>query len=239
MSTPPLPELRAKRTHARRSCDVCKIRKTRCELPDLEVVSSSTPLPLDKSCHRCRILSLPCVVDDSNRKIRRKGTGNTEDDASTSSPRPARKRKSAAGLGDMTLHALASSSSGQQQGGTTTTLANIDHTLDILHGLNPTQGQSGFDTDLSALFSSNELLAAGETGQDGMGSGMGGREPPENYQSKSMKLHGRPLELVCAMLSVAYGKRGPRRPGAEDGVEVEVDLTKVVGRDLKARLEQG
>lgn len=68
---PPKDKPKARRTHARRSCNVCKVRKTRCELPDLGVPASSDPLPEDKSCHRCRVLSLPCVVNDSHMKSRR------------------------------------------------------------------------------------------------------------------------------------------------------------------------
>lgn len=85
-------DAKAKRTHARRSCDLCKVRKTRCELPDLDVLSSSNPLPADKACHRCRVLSLPCVVDDSAKRI-----GKKKDDSSGQSlagfKPPAKRRK--------------------------------------------------------------------------------------------------------------------------------------------------
>lgn len=66
-------EIKARRTHARRSCNTCKVRKTRCELPDLDVPSSTEPLPKEKSCHRCSTLCLPCVVDDSRMKKRKRG----------------------------------------------------------------------------------------------------------------------------------------------------------------------
>ena len=58
----------AKRTHSRRSCELCKRRKSRCELPDQWVASSTEPQPMDKSCHRCIVLSVPCIVDDTGRR---------------------------------------------------------------------------------------------------------------------------------------------------------------------------
>lgn len=42
----------------------CKIRKARCELPDIEVEGSSdVALPSDKACHRCQTLSIECFVE--------------------------------------------------------------------------------------------------------------------------------------------------------------------------------
>lgn len=74
MTTPFGSEPKARRTHARRSCNTCKVRKTRCELPDLDVPSSAEPLPKEKACHRCSTLCLPCVVDDSRMKKRKRSS---------------------------------------------------------------------------------------------------------------------------------------------------------------------
>lgn len=84
LTTPYGGEPKARRTHARRSCNTCKVRKTRCELPDLDVPSSPEPLPKEKSCHRCSTLCLPCVVDDSRMKKRRRGSPSAPGEAGTS-----------------------------------------------------------------------------------------------------------------------------------------------------------
>lgn len=90
MTTPFGSEPKARRTHARRSCNTCKVRKTRCELPDLDVPSSAEPLPKEKSCHRCSTLCLPCVVDDSRMKKRKRGSpsASTEPSAPKTEKRP-------------------------------------------------------------------------------------------------------------------------------------------------------
>lgn len=60
--------------NALRTCLSCRRSKTRCQLPDLTVASSATPLSDDKACRRCRSLSAPCVVDDSQRRVTKAGT---------------------------------------------------------------------------------------------------------------------------------------------------------------------
>ncbi|KAJ1601503.1 hypothetical protein NDA14_003306 [Ustilago hordei] len=57
-----------KRPLARRSCLKCREKKARCELPDVYVDSSKTPLPTDKQCHRCNVLGIECIVWDGDRK---------------------------------------------------------------------------------------------------------------------------------------------------------------------------
>lgn len=57
-----------KRPLARRSCLKCREKKARCELPDVYVDSSKTPLPTEKQCHRCNVLGIDCVVWDGDRK---------------------------------------------------------------------------------------------------------------------------------------------------------------------------
>ncbi|TKY88071.1 hypothetical protein EX895_003167 [Sporisorium graminicola] len=61
-----------RRAYAKRSCLKCREKKARCELPDesLNVPSSMTPLTNDLACHRCKVLSLDCVVWDGDRKRR-------------------------------------------------------------------------------------------------------------------------------------------------------------------------
>ena len=54
--------------HAVRTCLRCRKAKSRCELPDVTVTSSNTPLPINLRCRRCHILDLDCIVDDTSRK---------------------------------------------------------------------------------------------------------------------------------------------------------------------------
>jgi hypothetical protein len=56
------PTSSTRRSIARRSCQLCRHRKTRCELPDPTVPDGPSPLPEARQCHRCRVLGEECVV---------------------------------------------------------------------------------------------------------------------------------------------------------------------------------
>lgn len=88
---------RPRRTHARRSCQMCQQRKARCELPDLEVPSGPLPLPDHQACHRCRTLQISCIVDDANKKKAKKPIAETN----TTRPLPSRMRSSNNSLSGM------------------------------------------------------------------------------------------------------------------------------------------
>ncbi|KAG0062365.1 hypothetical protein BGZ89_010710 [Linnemannia elongata] len=64
--TTPVP--RTKRPLAKRSCLSCRVKKARCELPDLFVPSSQDPVIKSKRCHRCNVLEIDCIVWDGARK---------------------------------------------------------------------------------------------------------------------------------------------------------------------------
>ena len=122
-------EPRAKRTHARRSCELCKVRKTRCELPDLDIPSGSTALPADKACHRCKVLALPCVVDDASRRPRKRAS----DIELSPQTRPS---------SSMAIHGESSKKRGKKAVGSIDptldeTLAGVNHALDIVHAFDP------------------------------------------------------------------------------------------------------
>ena len=117
------------------------------------------------------------------------------------------------------------STSASSKAQTLSQVASIDHTLDILHGLNPLEHSPAWT-----------LADAANGGAEGAGMSYAS-EPSESYQSKSMKLHGRPLELVCEMLGVAYGKRGTRRAGVEEAFDI--DLEALVSHEMRSRLEPG
>lgn len=55
-----------KRTHARLTCQTCKERKRRCELPDTHYAEAEADrtraLPPSKACHRCRTLQIDCFL---------------------------------------------------------------------------------------------------------------------------------------------------------------------------------
>ncbi|KAE8224483.1 hypothetical protein CF319_g2636 [Tilletia indica] len=53
-----------KRSHAKRTCQKCQKLKARCVLPDVNVQSSESPLPVELSCERCVKRGSACVVND-------------------------------------------------------------------------------------------------------------------------------------------------------------------------------
>jgi hypothetical protein len=61
-SAPSYPSATTRRSIARRSCQLCRHRKTRCELPDPTVPDDPSPLPEARKCHRCKVLGEQCVV---------------------------------------------------------------------------------------------------------------------------------------------------------------------------------
>ncbi|SOV01981.1 uncharacterized protein UDID_08270 [Ustilago sp. UG-2017a] len=71
---PPRKQTARRRAYAKRSCLKCREKKARCELPEhsLATPSSMTPLSSQLACHRCKVLSLDCVVWDGDRKRRPK-----------------------------------------------------------------------------------------------------------------------------------------------------------------------
>ncbi|OCF37136.1 hypothetical protein I316_01043 [Kwoniella heveanensis BCC8398] len=240
MSSAPI-EARAKRTHARRSCDVCKVRKTRCELPDLDVPAGPTPLSLDKSCHRCRVLALPCIVDDGGKKQKKRVRDDGDNGASVgnqtlaSIDAPAQstpgegksKSKIAAGSTSKRRSAKKNASQKADESSNGTTISNdrlpaiLNHALDLIHGISPLAKQPA------------SLHEAAHPQPDAPGHD----EPSETNPSYGMKLHGRPAELTCAMLKVAYGKIQVKRSGPFE--EEDLDLNSVVDEQTKARLQPG
>ncbi|WVQ79313.1 hypothetical protein IAT38_001410 [Cryptococcus sp. DSM 104549] len=230
-SLPPA-EPKAKRTHARRSCGICKLRKSRCELPDLDVPSGPDPLPVEKSCHRCKVLSLPCIVDDSNRKQRKRkddgagggessraGTGGSRE--ASQSGRSSPKRRNSRAVPVRTASTDTSGPGGVNGG----PAVDVDHTLDVLNGLSPIDHTPGIDPVLASFRDMRRDTYAQDIHR-------------ESGKSKSIKLHGRPLELTSAMLRMAYGrstKKG-RRVRVEDD---DMDLNVLIDDTMKARLQPG
>ncbi|BEJ17541.1 hypothetical protein CspHIS471_0609420 [Cutaneotrichosporon sp. HIS471] len=226
-------EPKARRTHARRSCDLCKIRKTRCELPDLDVPSSAEPLPVDKSCHRCKVLALPCVVDDSRMKKRRKKDSQTiGSTVGPSSSTSASKRASASsgrtpseGLQKRSRSSVSRPSSGGRSVDDWGPVNVINH-----------------DVDVSAAFQITITPAVAQPqAQWGspQGSATSGRlSPPLPSPPRNVRLHGRPLSLVGALLSIASGRtygNVKRRVVIVD----DVDLDQLVDARLRALIGPG
>ncbi|ORY34858.1 hypothetical protein BCR39DRAFT_585803 [Naematelia encephala] len=210
-------EMKAKRTHARRSCDMCKVRKTRCELPDLDFPSSPDPLSADKACHRCRVLGLPCIVDDGSRKVRKRGRDEPSPRAtlaqagSTTEAQTPPHRKSTRARRSSLLDSVTSNA--------------LNHTLDLMHGFTP-------------ALDDGTIISLDEVPIDPHLTAQNGASPAEAPRVKSMKLHGRPMELVCAMLKVAYGKqRKVFRKKLLDEEDLDLDL--LVDSRMRTRLEPG
>jgi hypothetical protein len=199
-------EPRARRTHARRSCDLCKVRKTRCELPDLDVISSTEPLPGDKACHRCRVLALPCVVDDTNKRKRTLENGTKKNAAASGS-----KSK---GQGSPKRKKLATNI-------VRDAISSVNHSVELMQSFD-----DDLDPSLTRTGSNNTPTGFGVIPND-----QAGQTPP---RERSMKYHARPYELVTAMLHVAYGRKrhiAPRAPLHKD-----LDIGKLVDEGMRARI---
>jgi len=204
---------RAKRTHARRSCDLCKIRKTRCELPDLDIPSSSDALPTDKACHRCKVLALPCVVEDSSRKQRKRSgeeAWTSPNQVAQSSPK--RRLPLATSSRFLAAEAMETNNGG------------VNHSLDLIHGFHPADA-----TNSTPLFAPSSAFRINPDQQ---------AENGDSHRVQSMRFHGRPLVLVCAMLRVAYGKN-EAKISRQLVTPEEVDLGELADHDMRARLEPG
>ena len=217
---------RAKRTHARRSCELCKVRKTRCELPDIGVASSSTPLAADKACHRCQVLALPCVVDDTAKNVRRQQSqqDSRETSVAKDSPKSPKRKRSKVQKDAKTIKVEQEGTDQRAPKGS--------------NGVNGNQSRSGSAASVDVLHG----FRLEESTSKSAGGGVvmppyGSSAPMESPQSKSMKLHGRPLELVCAMIGVAYGKRVVGERITMDSGDLQLD--KMVDQEMKEKLRDG
>ena len=231
----PPPELKAKRTHARRSCDLCKLRKTRCELPDLDVAAGPDPLPIGKSCHRCQVLSLPCVVDDAKKQKKegRNSLGGAGARAGSGSMRPTspkrRKTTRAAGLereGNGNGNGNGNGDEYGHEGVGEKTLASI-----VNDSLEMTLM---FDDELDPSLR-RPSAASTPTGFGVIPDSRSGNWQVE--KEKSMKYQSRPYELVAAMLTVAYGRSRTLPPRA--AYTTSVDLDRLIDMDTRQHLEPG
>ena len=103
----------------------------------------------------------------------------------------------------------------------------VNHSLDLIHAFHPADV-----TNAKSLFAPTSpfLAAAGQRQRRS--------EDRNSHHVRSMRFHGRPLELVCAMLRVAYGKTESRTARQSVGLE-DLDLDELVDRDMRARLEPG
>lgn len=212
-------EPRARRTHARRSCDLCKVRKTRCELPDLGVPSGPDPLPFEQTCHRCRVLALPCIVDDSSRKVAKRSKEPTD---SSSQPHLGPLPTPSVRAPKRPADTLAHGKQIKQTKGHA-----VNHSLNLMQAFQPVEPSLNAPPPSDFGFPPrNPELYFSPGGQT------------ETHQVRSLKLHGRPLELVCAMLQVAYKKNSPARRKAfvEFG---DVELNEMLDQKMLAVLEPG
>lgn len=224
VTTIPTPIPAAKRTHARRSCELCKVRKTRCELPDLNVESGNGPLPPDKACHRCKVLALPCTVDDVARKPGKKRVRQEEEAAAAGlepgERLPIKHRQSKAAKAKVAEASGSGSGNGGGDG--------IDHSLEVMHGIHPQLEWMGNDGE-PALHSSDPFLRSSP-----VSSTFAATVPPVNV----MRLHGRALEMVCAMLRVAYAK-SEIKDGYCALVVERIDWAEAVDMGMRKKLEIG
>ena len=190
----------ATRTHARRSCEICKARKTRCELPDVNVQSSTEPQPLEFSCHRCRTLVLPCVVNDEGRK-----RGLPVQEGSQ------RKRKKRADSDVDKDHGQSKQSKGVVISALEPPATHHDdRDRQLLHTFLPYENE-------------RTTLVNGESSRR--------RLPdisPPKKRVDTIRLHGKPWRLACAMLGAAYGKGPPT-----------LDLDSLLSEEMRQMLHSG
>ena len=197
------PNAAATRTHARRSCEVCQIRKTRCELPDVNVQSSTDPQPVEMSCHRCRTLVLPCVVNDEGRK---RGLP-VQEGRQRNNKR--KKRSEANG------HAEAvPSTSGPENSFNTLSEAQPSH-------------PSRKDGQLLHTFLPYDQERATATNGQPSRTTLSDMHPPKK-RVDTIRIHGKPWRLACAMLGAAYGNGPP-----------VLDLDSLLNEEMKKMLEPG
>ncbi|ORX37820.1 hypothetical protein BD324DRAFT_623449 [Kockovaella imperatae] len=222
-------EPKAKRTHARRSCELCKVRKTRCELPDTDVASSSEPLPSEKSCHRCKVLALPCVVDDTAKKTR---PPRRKEPNATQETKSGVKKKRPRNDGD--IDEISGDNVNRGRGDRHGSFSGPNSDLEASNIAGPSRLNR---TEYDSLDVLHGFRLQGSKEMGDVMPPFGSSAPMDSPQSQSMKLHGRPLELVCAMLSVAYGKKGVVMRGLEIGSDV--NIYQVVDADMRRRLAYG
>lgn len=95
--------------------------------------------------------------------------------------------------------------------------------MDLFHGFHPADVTNPFAPSLAFLGPADHAMAH----TDGESS----------RQTQSMRLHGRPYGLVCAMLRVAHGKNDVRL--RTQAMVEDVNLDELVDVDMRKRIEDG
>lgn len=203
----------AKRVHARYSCDLCKIRKTRCELPPADPSSSNGRLSVERSCHRCRVLNLECVVNLAPRK-RRKRTVPEDRGSDPSGSWQARPTQDIAGPSPVPAQASS---------------LDFDPSFRI---------STPDDAQWSADPPANPLPPLPDTSDHQREKRI--RHGSSRYINEILQLVGRPLELVERMMAESIKRDHDRHPNVlQESSSTSVDLNELLKGDERARLESG
>jgi hypothetical protein len=119
----PRPHRPTLRSHSTRCCTLCRRRKTRCELPSAALLlpASPDPLPPHQACHRCNVLSVPCILTPVAKKLAR-----------NIRPRPASSSNVVGESRDASQSVHAGSTSSCIAGTSPPQLPIVNHGLDIL-----------------------------------------------------------------------------------------------------------
>lgn len=187
-----MPAQRQATIRSLKSCEVCRRRKTRCELPDaaLDLPPSDTPLSAQLVCYRCRVLGLPCILVASSRAAHQ--------------PRNSAILPNAGSLTSNTLiMGLPGSSTGGAERQSAAASASGMNTPDLLASTHTADNHALHTGDKGRV---DIVLTAFEPQVT----------PPDAIESlttstpahNSLIYHGQPLELTNVMIKMSYGQNG-------------------------------
>ena len=203
------PSHQPRRRNARKTCLACRQRKARCELPNVNILPSNDPLPPLAACSRCTALELDCIVDGRPRKRRvtryptapRSATDDTPGQSSGTHTTPAERpsrRAHNSPIAQLRRRRAASVPDDHSTG--------RPALVNLLHGFQPFPHPQP-----------NPSTAPTR-----------GHDDRTQAHIRNMKLHGRPLNLMAAMLGAAYGS-----------TVSSVDLSELIDDGMRRRLEPG
>lgn len=214
-----MPAQRLQPVRSLKSCEVCRRRKTRCELPDaaLDLAPSDTPLSAEFVCYRCRVLGLPCVLVASTRasyQPRSSGPSHNEGHNVTGNV-------SGPHLPSSSIEHIDRSSAAPFSTNSNAPAALVPTGMDSHPGL-INDGREQVDIALTAF--EPDLTPTGSV-----------QSPTTSTPlHNSLIYHGRPLELTAVMIKMSYAQSGPvivSTPSVTDSERI--------GEQLQSKLAEG
>jgi hypothetical protein len=188
-----------RRLHGRKSCVLCRRRKQRCELPDdVDIAPSSEALEPERACHRCKVLSLPCVIEAIQKKTPvPKGKKREREETA--------ERETTDGISDAVPPP--GEAPAMKRASTTSVIALRGREVGSISSSHPSNAEIEQGI-MSSFRPSPSDPSASNTPQ------VPGAAPRQ--AKNSLRYHGRPLELTSAMCRLAYGRTQRHRCGVAD-----------------------